>query len=281
MSILEEIFTHKRQEVTRASQALPLAELQTAAVGAPPALDFIGTLNAARQRNASPALIAEVKAASPSRGVLIPDFDPLRLAQVYEQNGAAAVSILTDQRFFKGHLDYLRQVRTQYPHLPLLRKDFIYHPYQVYEARLAGADAILLIVAGLAAAQLLELQSLARRLGMAALVEVHTQEELETSLVCKANLIGINNRNLHTFETSIETTIRMLPLVPPGILVVAESGIRTSEDISLSHSMGVGAVLVGEALVTAPDIASKVRLFAGKVALPSPQAISKQELRER
>jgi indole-3-glycerol phosphate synthase len=280
MSILDEIFTYKRHEVALAIQALPLADLQTAAIHMSPALDFTGALADARSRNAFPALIAEIKAASPSRGVLLPDFDPLRLAQVYAENGAAAVSVLTDQRYFKGHLDYLRQVRTQYPHLPLLRKDFIYHPYQVYEARLAGADAILLIVAGLEAAQLVELQTLTRRLGMAALVEVHTQAELETALTCQANLIGINNRDLHTFQTSLETTLRLLPLVPPGVVVVAESGIREPADIALLGQQGITAVLVGEALVTAADIAEKVRSFSNQAALPMPQAIPKIKFME-
>jgi indole-3-glycerol phosphate synthase len=280
MSILEDIFTFKRHELAQAIQAFPFAEMQTAAMSSTPALDFTSALTEARRRNASPALIAEIKAASPSRGVLLQDFDPLRLAQVYSENGAAAVSVLTDQRYFKGHLDYLRQVRLQYPKLPLLRKDFIYHTYQVYEARLAGADAILLIAAGLAVAQLVELQTLTRRLGMAALVEVHTQEELETALTCQANLIGINNRDLHTFQTSLETTFRLLPLVPPGIVVVAESGIREPADIHLLGQQGISAVLVGEALVTALDMAEKVRSFSNQAALPILQAIPKQKFIE-
>jgi indole-3-glycerol phosphate synthase len=281
MSILEEIFTHKRQEVAEAVQVLPLAEMRAQAARMTPALDFISALKAARKRNAFPALIAEIKAASPSRGVLVPDFNPLRLAQVYTENGATAVSVLTDQRYFKGHLDYLKQVRTQYPGLPLLRKDFIFDPYQIYEARAAGADAILLIVAGLDAAQLAELQTLARRLGMAALVEVHTQEEMETALECQANLIGINNRDLHTFRTSLENTFRLLPLVPPGILVVAESGIHNPADVELLYQSGIGAILVGEALVTAPDLAAKVRAFTGHATRPINQAFPRNRFKER
>ena len=281
MSILEEIFTHKRQEVAQAIQALPLAEMRAEAARMAPAHDFIGALKNARKRNAFPALIAEIKAASPSRGVLVPDFNPLRLAQVYTANGATAVSVLTDQRYFKGSLDHLRQVRLQYAGLPLLRKDFIFDPYQVYEARAAGADAILLIVAGLEAVQLVELQTLARRLGMAALVEVHTKEELETALDCQANMIGINNRDLHTFRTSLQTTFRLLPIVPPGILVVAESGIHNPADVGLLYQSGIGAILVGEALVTAPDTAAKVRAFTGQATRPITQAFPKNGFEER
>ena len=199
---------------------------------------------------------------------MVADFDPLRLAKIYAVNGAAAISVLTDERYFKGHLDYLRQVRLQYPDLLLLRKDFIFDPYQVYEARSAGADAVLLIVASLEAAQLAELQTLARRLGMTALVEVHTKQEMEKALACQADLIGINNRNLHTFHTSLQTTLRLCPLVPPGVMVVAESGIHNPADVGLLYQAGIDAILVGEALVTAPDIAAKVRAFSGQATRP-------------
>jgi indole-3-glycerol phosphate synthase len=268
MSILEEIFANKRQEVAQAVLSKSLAEMRAEAARMTPAHDFIGGLTATRKRNAFPALIAEIKAASPSRGELITNFDPLRLAEIYAANGAAAVSVLTDERYFKGHLDYLRQVREKYPDLLLLRKDFIFDPYQIYEARAAGADAILLIVAGLETSQLAELRTLAHRLGMAALVEVHTKEEVETALACQAELIGINNRNLHTFHTSLHTTTRLRPLIPPGVVVVAESGIHKPADEELLYQANVDSVLIGEALVTASDIAAKVRAFSGQSTRP-------------
>jgi indole-3-glycerol phosphate synthase len=198
--------------------------------------------------------------------VLRRDFDPLRLAQIYRENGAAAISVLTDERYFGGCLDHLRQIAAGRPgeldlRPPLLRKDFLFDPYQVYEARAAQADAVLLIVAALPPALLRDLHGLALELGMAALVEVHTSGELETALDCQARLIGINNRDLHDFTTSLETTLRFRPLIPPGIPVVAESGIHTVEDARRLSQAGVDAILVGGALVTAEDVAGKVREF--------------------
>jgi indole-3-glycerol phosphate synthase len=208
-----------------------------------------------------PALIAEVKCASPSRGVMVADFDPLRMAQIYHQNGAAAISVLTDERYFHGSLEYLRQIAAQPGRPPLLRKDFLCDPYQVYEARAAGADALLLIAAHLDLAVLEDLHALSRSLGMAALVEVHSREELELALRCVPALVGINNRDLRDFTVRTSTTLALRPFIPAGVKVVSESGIHSPHDAALLAGAGVDAVLIGEALVTAPDVAAKVRSF--------------------
>ena len=266
MSILDEIFAHKRQEVTRRRHEKPLAALQAQIGQAPQGLDFIAALQAVPRK---PALIAEVKRASPSRGLLVPDFDPLRLAGTYQRNGAAAVSVLTDERYFQGSLETLTQIAGLFtglqPGVPLLRKDFLFDPYQVYEARLSGADAVLLIAAMLSSQQFQELHSLSLELGMAPLVEVHIQAELEMILPHEPVLVGINNRNLHDFSVSLETTLRLRPEIPPGICVVAESGIHTPTDVARLAEVGVDAILVGEALVTAPDVGAAVRALSGQV----------------
>ncbi len=261
MSRLNEIFETKRAEVAAACAALPLAELAARAQATPAPRDFVAALRAA----ARPGLIAEVKHASPSRGVLVAEFDPLRLAHIYAQHGAAAISVLTDERYFRGSLDHLRAIRAVVD-LPLLRKDFVCDPYQVYEARAAGADAVLLIVAALPAAQLAELHGLAAALGMAALIEVHTADELDAALTLGAGLVGINARNLHDFSVSLETTRDLAQRVPPEVCLVAESGIHTADDVAWlgqaprsDGSQGIDAILVGEAIVTAPDVAAKVR----------------------
>ena len=263
MSKLDEIFAHKRTEIASQKAAVPLAEMTALAAAAPSPRDFIAAL---RQARPCPALIAEIKRGSPSRGLLVADFDPLRLAAIYAENGAAAISVLTDERFFGGSLDHLRAVaernaRRRAQGLPLLRKDFICDPYQVYQARAAGADAILLIVASLAPALLAELLALTHDLGMVALVETHDEAELEIALASGARLIGINNRNLHDFTVSLETTLRLGRQVPAEVCLVAESGIFTAEDVARLAEVerggggrGVDAILVGEALVTAADV---------------------------
>jgi indole-3-glycerol phosphate synthase/phosphoribosylanthranilate isomerase len=264
MTILDDIFAHKRIEVAGRKQALPLEGIQVQAMSAPPPRDFVAALLGAPSR---PALIAEIKRASPSRGLLLGrgalrPFDPVRLARIYQENGAAAISVLTDERFFHGSLDDLRAVRRAVG-LPLLRKDFIFDPYQVYEARAAGADAVLLIAAMLDDEALAALHDLVGALGMTPLVEVHDEAELRRVLRLKPRLIGINNRDLRTFKVDTETTARLCPLVPEGVTLVAESGIRTSADVACLAEWGVHAMLVGESLVTAPDPAAKVRELTG------------------
>jgi indole-3-glycerol phosphate synthase len=264
MSILAQILTHKRSEIA----ALDAAALRQATERSPTLLDFVASIER-RRADGSPALIAELKRASPSRGVLAAGIDLTQVAQVYAENGAAAISVLTDAKFFQGSLETLRHLRhTQSIGLPLLRKDFILDAVQLYEARAAGADAVLLIAAALPDdAQLADLHALALALGMAALVEVHDRAEVERALRLDGlRLVGINNRNLDTFEVTLETTESLRPLVPPGIRVVAESGISTGADVARMANARVDAVLVGEALVTAADIAAKVRELAGRHA---------------
>ena len=261
MNILDEIFAYKHEEVAERQRTRPLSQVRGEAEQAAPALDFAAALRGVRSK---PALIAEVKCASPSRGLLAKDFDPLRLARVYQENGAAAISVLTDERYFQGHLDYLRQISDLGLGLPLLRKDFVCDPYQLYEARAAGADAALLIAAYLEPALLRDLHGLARELGLAALVEVHSRAELEQALECGALLVGINNRDLRDFTVRLETTLALRPQVPEHVCLVAESGIHTAEDVARLAAARVDAILVGEALVVADDTAAKVRSLAGE-----------------
>jgi len=240
LSILERIVAAKRAEISAAKRPVDLKS-------APPVRDFIAALRAKR-----PAVIAEIKRASPSKGVLREDFDPAAIAKSYEEAGAACMSVLTDREFFQGAPEHLSAARAACK-LPALRKDFIIDPYQVYEARGLGADCILLIVACLDDAQLGELEALAHRLGMAVLVEVHDAEELERALKLKTPLLGINNRNLRTFETRLETTLALLPRVPPERIVVTESGILAPADVARMRASGVHTFLVGEAFMRAPD----------------------------
>ena len=263
MTILDEIFAHKYGEVAASQQETPLPEMRRLAEASTAALDFVGALRTSRDAHGVPALIAEVKKASPSRGLLCLGFDPLHLAQVYHENGAAAISVLTDEKYFQGHLDYLRQIAAYRPQLPLLRKDFLFDEYQFYEARAAGADAVLLIAAYLEPARLQALHTLAGFLGMAALVEVHNRTELDKALACHPTLLGINNRDLHDFTVSLETTLSLRPYIPPEICLVAESGIHTAEDVHRLAEAGVDAILVGEALVTAPDVGEQIRKLLG------------------
>jgi indole-3-glycerol phosphate synthase len=258
-SILDQIVGEKRQELACQKVLAPLAAVQQRAAGQIPALDFSGALQGGQVR-----LIAEVKKASPSRGLLCPDFDPVRLAGIYASNGAAAISVLTDPRF-QGELEHIVQIKQAgvSRRAPVLSKDFIFDPYQVYEARAAGADALLLIVAILSPGQLGELLVLSRKLGMECLVEVHNRSELDTALACGAQVIGINNRDLHTFTTDLAVTEALVPHVPKGKVIVSESGISSLADVRRLARLGVNAVLVGEALVTATDIAAKVRELAG------------------
>jgi len=261
MTILDEIFAHKREEVDAQRKAVPLEALRERAAGSCPPIDFIGAL---RGHAARPALIAEVKHASPSRGLLIEDFDPVRLARAYAACGAAAISVLTDERYFQGGLEHLRAVRAALPAMPLLRKDFICDPYQIYQARAAGADALLLIAGALSGERLRELHVLAGELGMAALVEVHDEDDLVRALSCSPRLVGINNRDLRDFSVDLQTTLRLLPSIPEGVCVVAESGIQARADVQRLAQAKVDAILVGEAFVTAPDVQGAVRALMGE-----------------
>ncbi len=248
--LLDEIMAWKREEVARAKRERPLAELRALAVTVPKPLDFIGAL-----RRPGVSLIAEIKRASPSKGLLCHDFDPETLARTYVQNGAAAISVLTDARYFQGKLDYLTRVKETVTRLqarvPVLRKDFIFDRYQVWEARVAGADALLLIVAVLGDRALRELLAETHKLGMEALVEVHNEQELARALTAGAKVIGINNRDLRTFTVDLGVSERLRPLIPPDIVVVSESGIHTPDDVRRLAAMGVDAMLVGESLVRA------------------------------
>ncbi len=258
-TILDRIVAHKRREVAAAKAKAPLASLEARLRAAPPARDFLGAL-----RGPGVSLIAEVKQASPSRGVLRADFDPVALARTYAGAGAAAISVLTDEKHFQGSLAHLAAVRETLPDgPPLLRKDFLFDPYQVYEARCHGADAVLLIAATLDDALMADLAALAKSLDMAALVEIHDEREMERALAAGAELIGINNRDLRTFETDLAVTERLRPLAPATTPVVAESGISTRDDIQRLGRCNVQAVLIGEALITSPDPGAKIReMFA-------------------
>lgn len=325
MSILDEIFAHKRLEVAAAKQRVSEAEIRRQAEATPVPPDFIRALT--ESARPAPRLIAEVKHRSPSKGILCQDFDPLRLAQIYAENGAAAISVLTDEKYFGGRLEYLREIAelfrgddfrdrqelkpaaprrinpveadrspgsddfsrsgitaevvttaqnprsSAFIRIPLLRKDFIFDPYQLLETRAAGASAVLLIVAMLEQnnpstslrTSLQSLISFSNALSLTPLVEVHTRAELGRALEAGAKVIGINNRDLHTFKVSLQTTLDLRPLIPAGIVVVAESGIKTMEDVTRLADAGVEAMLIGEGLVSVGNIAKKVQAFSGGV----------------
>jgi len=252
--ILDRILANKYLEVAQRRITVPIESRRERALVQVPPRDFLGAL----KRAGRPALIAECKKASPSKGLLRPEYDPVQLARIYAENGAAALSVLTDEEFFQGSLSDLSAAR-EAAGLPALRKDFIVDEYQVYEARAAGADAVLLIVAALRLDQLRELHALINELGMTALVEVHDEAEVEIALNIAPALIGVNNRHLHDFSVDLQTTARLRKCIPTNIALVGESGIHTAEDVSQVRDMGVDAILVGEALVTASDVGAKVR----------------------
>jgi indole-3-glycerol phosphate synthase len=258
--ILRRILATKRDEVRVARERVPLASLLEKARGADAPRDFTAALRAAIEVGRS-AVIAEVKKASPSKGVLRADFDPAAIGASYARHGAACLSVLTDVQYFQGAPEYLQQARAA-SGLPVLRKDFIIDDYQVVEARSWGADAILLIVAALDRARLREFEVAAHDLGLAVLVEVHDAAELELALELKTPLIGINNRNLRTFETRLEVTLDLLPRIGPERIVVTESGILSPADVARMHAAGVNAFLVGEAFMRADDPGAELaRLF--------------------
>lgn len=249
--ILNKIVAVKHEEIALAKKRKPLEAMRADAESRVLTRDFEGALRA-KIAAGKPAVIAEIKKASPSKGVLREDFIPADIAQSYAEHGAACLSVLTDQQFFQGSVDYLKQARASCD-LPVLRKDFMVDPYQVYEARVMGADCILLIAASLDDARMAELEAVARGLDMAVLVEVHDAPELQRALKLKTPLVGINNRNLRTFEVSLDTTLSMLADVPADRLLVTESGILKGADVKKMREAGVHAFLVGEAFMRAPD----------------------------
>jgi len=260
--ILKNIVAHKRDEVASAKAAMPLSELKAHLSDRED--QPRGFARALQDAAASgwTAIIAEVKKGSPSKGIIRPDFDPLDIAQIYQENGATCLSVLTDERFFLGHLRYLALIREQVG-LPLLRKDFLFDPYQVYEASVGGADAVLLIAAMLELNQLRDLAALAGELQLDVLLEVHDERELELALQSDCRLIGINNRSLHTFVTDLATTERLARQVPADRLVVAESGINTRADLERLQQAGAKAFLVGESLMREADIGTKLQELLG------------------
>ena len=249
--ILNKILAVKAQEVAAALAGKPLAAVRAEAEQAAAPRDFAGAIRA-KIAAGQPAVIAEIKKASPSKGVLRADFRPAEIAASYAQHGAACLSVLTDAQFFQGSAAYLKQARAACA-LPVLRKDFIVDAYQIYDARAMGADAILLIASALDVAQMRVFEALAHSLGMAVLVEVHDGTELDTALQLSTPLIGVNNRNLRTFEVSLQTTLDLLPRIPPDRIVVTESGILNAEDVRLMRGNHVNAFLVGEAFMRADD----------------------------
>lgn len=275
---LDRILEHKREEVARQQLKVRLEQIQERAREALPPRSFSAALRNPQRLS----LIAEVKHKSPSKGILAPNFDPVKLARAYIAGGADALSVLTDVRFFGGSSQYLKTIRglqespaeemqpgagSARSYVPLLRKDFILEPYQVYEARAYGADALLLIVAALDDDRMRELLALTKALGMEALVEVHDERELERALAVGARIIGVNNRNLHTFHVDLVTTERLFATLPATErpILVSESGIQAASDCKRLRACGADAILVGEAIVTAPDIAAKIRELTGRM----------------
>jgi len=256
--ILEKIVQSKREEVARLKSRESLETLRAKAADLPPCRDFRGALAAG-----GVSVIAEIKRKSPSKGIIARNFDPVGTARLYEREGAAAVSVLTDRDFFGGEKEHLAQVRRMV-RLPLLRKDFIIDPCQVYESRLLGADALLLIASILGTEELTGLIRLAEETGLETLVEVHGEEDLEKALAAGTGLLGINNRDLGTFVTDLSVSERLAPLIPPGPVVVSESGIRNRADVARLERAGIRAFLIGEALMSEMDPGKKLREFLGK-----------------
>ena len=261
--ILQKILSTKREEVAAARSAVPVAQLIALAADLAPPRDFVGAL-LRRIDAGQPAVVAEIKKASPSKGLLRADFDPPAIARSYAAAGAACLSVLTDRQYFQGAPGHLQAAREACA-LPALRKDFVIDAYQVHEARVLGADCILLIAAALDPNAMRELESLAHSLGMAVLVEIHAADELDDALSLRTPLLGINNRDLRTFETRLETTLALLPQIPAERLTITESGIHTPADVARMRGQGVHAFLVGEAFMRAPEPGSALReLFHNK-----------------
>jgi len=251
--MLDKIVAYKREELEQHKKAMPVSKLEACIARCAGTLDFAAAL-----KSDHVSLIAEVKRASPSKGIIRHNFDPPALARTYADNGSAAISVLTESKYFHGHIDHLVEIRKAVA-IPLLRKDFIFDPYQVYESRACGADALLLIAAILEPGQLDRLLALSRELGLGCLVEVHEEREVNTALRSGARIIGINNRDLRTFNVDTGTTQRLRHLIPADKIVVSESGISNRKDMDDLKKWGVNAALVGEALLTAADIKAKIR----------------------
>ncbi len=259
--VLDEIIANKKEELAATKRQTSLADVKARAADAAAVRGFGMALSAGK----GIGLIAEVKKASPSKGVIRADFDPVQIARTYEESGASCISVLTEQKFFQGRLDYLAAIRSS-AGLPLLRKDFIIDEYQIFEARAAGADAILLIAACLEKQQVEDFIGIARHIGLDALVESHTYKELDRSLLAGAAIVGINNRNLSTFTVSLRTTLDLLKDIPDDRIVVSESGIKTREDVMILEKAGVDAILVGESLMREKDVKKKVKELLGTIA---------------
>ncbi len=260
--ILDEIMRFHREQLPKTMREVSFENVRAMASVAPPPADLYTAV-----KSPGVSLIAECKKASPSKGLLVKNYDPVKLARAYVKAGARAISVLTDGRHFQGSLEHLRDVKEAVgPKIPVLRKDFIFHPYQVYEARAAGADAILLIAAVLGPGDMKELLALAHQLGMQVLVEVHTEAELAQVLPLEPRIIGVNNRNLQTFEVDFENTARLRQLIPADVAIVGESGLKTAEDVKAMQAMGVDAILVGETLVKSKDVyqAARMMVMAGR-----------------
>ena len=259
--ILKRILAVKREEVAAASASKPLAVMRAEAEAQPATRDFVGAIRNKIAAGKS-AVIAEIKKASPSKGIIRADFRPAEIAVDYATHGAACLSVLTDRQFFQGAPEYLQAARAACA-LPALRKDFLVDPYQVYEARAMGADAILLIASALDLPTMREFEAIAQSLGLAVLIEVHDGDELDLALQLEAPLIGVNNRNLRSFEVSLQTTLALLPRIPPGRIVVTESGILTSNDVDLMRQNTVNTFLVGEAFMRQPSPGLALRSLFG------------------
>ena len=258
MSVLDNIIAHKKKEIETLKKHKPLDET-VAEFNLYPKRSFSQAITHSEEIS----IIAEIKKASPSLGIIRADFEPLKIAKLYEENGASAISVITDKKFFQGDINFLPEIKTAVK-LPILRKDFIIDPYQVYEAKLYGADALLLISTVLSVQQLKKLLNLTHKLGMEALVEVHDEKDLEKALKIEAKIIGINNRNLKTLKVDLNTCLLLKERVPEEKILVAESGVKTREDILLLEKAGFQAVLIGSALMQAEDIGKKLKEFLGR-----------------
>jgi len=258
MSVLDNIITQKKKEIETLKKHKPLDET-VAEFNLYPKRSFSQAITHSEEIS----IIAEIKKASPSLGVIRADFEPLKIAKTYEENGASAISVITDKKFFQGDINFLPEVKTAVK-LPILRKDFIIDPYQVYETKLYGADALLLIATVVSIPQLKNLLNLTHKLGMEALVEVHNEKDLKKALEARARMVGINNRNLNTLKVNLQTCLCLKEKVPEDKILVAESGIKTREDILLLEKAGFQAVLIGSALMQAEDIGKKLKEFLGK-----------------